>query len=141
MTGNKLRAVIIVAVLSSAAWRATPATADGLPTLLSILFGTTPAAYRVRPRVIQLDQAEGGELKLHWSSWTSTQATGSGTGEYFVTDAIGHYRVVVHASEPRHRRFTVLKLIRTEGGRTYQEKLVLGSSIVGPSWTEQDDGS
>ena len=140
MTGNKLCAVIIVAVLSSAAWTAVPATADGLPTLLAT-FGATPAVYRVRPRVVELDQAEGGELMLHWSSWTSTEATGSGTGESFVASAINRYRAVVHASDPRHGRFTVLELTRAEGGRTYHEKLVLGNSIVGPSWTEQGDGS
>ena len=77
------------------------------------------------PQTVELDEADGGELKLHWSSWTASAASGSGTS---TVSGMGQKTVTsvrVRASDPVGGRFTHLTLTSTEQGRTFHESLVL----------------
>jgi hypothetical protein len=143
LTGNKARGVVVALTLAAAMWAATPASANGLPTLLATSRWCTSCdrqvgVYRVRPGVMELIQAVGGRLRLHWTSWTLTQATGSGFGESFGASSVYHYRATVHASDPVHGRFARLELKMAAGGRTNVEHLHV-TDTLGPTWSPVGD--
>ena len=136
-------ACLVSAASAAATWPAASASAHELPTLLATSRWCTSCdrqvgVYRVRPGVIELTQAIGGRLTLHWSSWTATRAAGSGSGESFGASSVYHYRAVVRASEPIQGRFARLELRMTADGRTNVEKLVVTSDL-GPRWTQEGD--
>jgi hypothetical protein len=142
---SRAQSVIVAAALSSAAWTAAPAVGASLPTLLATSRWCASCerevgVYRVRPGVIELTQAIGGRLTVHWSSWTSAHATGSGSGESFGASSVYHYRAVARASDPVQGRFAHLELRMTADGRTNVEKLVVTSDL-GPRWTTEADGA
>jgi len=108
---------------------------QAMPRLLSSL--ATSGPYAVRPRTISLSANGSGFVagphengKINWTSWTQTQATGTGdewldncrpdcaTGRYSA------YPVKLHAYRPRDGRFTRLTITRRYDGkwsaRTYK---------------------
>jgi hypothetical protein len=137
------QSAIIAVAIAISMWAAPSASAHGLPTLLATSDWCASCnhqvgVYRVRPSVIELTQAIGGRLRLRWSSWNSTDASGSGSGESFGASSVYHYRAVVRASDPVHGRFARLELRMTAGGRTNVEKLVVTSNL-GPRWAQEGD--
>ena len=115
---------LAIAALPSAAF------ATGLPKLLWNTRCAHPCRrligeYAVRPHTVVLVEAYGGNLTLHWSSWTAQSASGSGTSVVSGMGQTTRTPVQVEASEPVDGRFTLLTLKSTEQGRSFHETLVL----------------
>lgn len=73
--------------------------ANDPPVLLSNSVGFHGGpVFGVRPHIVFLASAMGGELKLHWHSWTRKRAFATGTSY----PDHGHYAVRVTAFRPRH---------------------------------------
>ena len=129
MRRNPFRPLIVLLALSAAVVPAA-ASASSLPTLLFNTRCAHPCTrlvgeYAVRPRHMTLSEAAGGDLKLHWSSWTATAATGSGTSTVSGMGQTTVSSITVHASVPVHGRFTRLAITGMTGGRTFHESLKL----------------
>ncbi len=137
--GSKVGRLTLASILSALMWFSGPAAARRLPTVLATIKcvpGCTAltGVYRVRPRLVMLIEAYGGELRLRWSSWSPVAAVGSGTGYFIGAGASYHYHVRVRASRARRGRFTRLTVVSTTRGKTYREHLHLGVSYGSPSW-------
>ncbi len=131
MTRRMLGGFIVAAgALTSIAALPAAAAAHGLPELLTTTRCAHPCTrligvYAVRPHVVELSEAAGGELKLRWSSWTATAARGSGTSTVSGMGQTTVASITVRASRPVSGRFTRLELSGKSGGRTFQETLAL----------------
>jgi hypothetical protein len=141
MVGRFLKggSVTVACLLSGVVWLAAVGSARGLPTLLTGIecahpCGTLLGVYRVRPRRVELTEADGGELTLRWSSWTPALAVGSGTGRASGAGSSTRYDVRVRASRVRNGRYTRLELTSTAGGKTQHEYLHLGGAGGSPAW-------
>ncbi len=106
----------LVAILAAAAWLPAAASAAGLPTLLSgercvgHPCSTAVAVYEVRPHTVEVAEAYGGTLTLHWSSWTRSAATGSGTSVVSGMGLTTTLPIEVRAWRVRSGRFTRLTI-------------------------------
>ena len=130
MTRNPLRPLVVLVALSAVALMPAGASARSLPTLLFNTRCAHPCTrligeYAVRPSHVTLSEAAGGDLKLHWSSWTATAATGAGTSTVSGMGQTTVSSITVHASVPVNGRFTRLAIAGTSGGRTFHESLKL----------------
>lgn len=136
MTGmDAIRRALLIAsaVLGLAASGAAPASGSGLPRILSNTYcsgSSCTGVYTLRPRVIELSVAAGGNLtKLAWSSWTSTSAAATGTAVDSNMGTTTKSRVKVTASRVRGGLFTRLNVTFTlASGATQAEKLKFSSS-------------
>jgi hypothetical protein len=96
-----------------------------LPLMFSTisLHGSTPInVFKLRPKSVVTDSADGGELVIHWTSWTNTRASGSGRAH----PDHGSYPIRVIAGRPRSGYFTRLLVISKDDGRSYRDQLGLG---------------
>lgn len=110
-----------------------PASAAKLPTVLATsrwcaACDRQVGVYRVRPHKMDLIQAVGGELVLHWSSWTKREAAGAGTSYADQSSAI-----TVKALDPVDGRFSTLEI---SGFGPTVEILKVAGGIAGPYWND-----
>ncbi len=139
MRRNTLRPLIVLVALAAGAALPAGAAAGGLPTLLANTRCAHPCTrligeYAVRPSHVVLSEAAGGDLKLHWSSWTSTAATGLGTSTVSGMGQTTVAKIKVRASKPANGRFTRLAITGTSGGRTFHETLALEHVSSSPAF-------
>jgi hypothetical protein len=119
-------AALIMIVGAGAALPA-EASASPLPKLLTITNGNDIPTFKVRPRDVITDSADGGELVIHWQRWTSRTASGTGRAH----PDHGSYPIKVQASQPvgggyTPRVFTRLTVTGKLGGRWHRDRLGLG---------------
>ncbi len=131
--------IVVLATLSAAAVVPSGAAAHSLPTLLYNTHCAHPCTtlvgvYGVRPTRVTLDEAAGGDLRLHWSSWTSTAATATGTSTVSGMGQTTVTAITVHASTPLHNRFTRLTITGKSAGQTFDEGLKLEHVGGSPAW-------
>jgi hypothetical protein len=81
-------------------------------------------SFKIRPRKVVIVEAYGGELVLHWSSWTRTSASGAGTAY----PDHGHYPIRVLASRVYHGHFMRLQINRKVDSHWREELLFLDYS-------------
>jgi hypothetical protein len=134
---DTLRGLTVVGALALAAGIAPPAYASALPTLLVAIRCAHPCTqlvgvYRVRPRSFELVTAGGPELKVHWSSWTATTASGSGTSTQSGMGTTEVAAISLRASDPVDGHFTHLALTSTLAGHSYHTILVLTAVATNP---------
>ena len=87
--------------------------------------------FAVRPREIIVDSADGGELKIRWTSWTSTSA--SGYGRAFPDH--GSYPIAVNASDVIAGQLTHLTIKATGPGHNYgPDRLELATDGTMLTW-------
>lgn len=87
--------------------------------------------FAVRPHEIVVDSADGGELKIRWTSWTSTSA--SGYGRAFPDH--GSYPIIVSASDVIAGQFTHLTVKTTGRGHNYgPDRLELATDGTVLTW-------
>jgi hypothetical protein len=128
-----MKRMALLGVLGLAALAATTgvASAAKLPRLYShFTFRHNRAInfFQVRPSTIDLDSASGGELDLHWHSWTASGATATGTSH----PDHGAFPVRVSASHPHDGLFLILLVKRLIEGRWRSERLILTQQIGPP---------
>jgi hypothetical protein len=92
--------------------------------------------FPVRPHDIVVDSADGGELVIHWTQWTSSNAYGSGRAH----PDHGSYAIKVHAFDNIGGYFTRLTITsNTPAVGVRRDRMVLctddGQSL---SWIEWD---
>lgn len=85
--------------------------------------------YGIRPRSIIVDSADGGELRVHWSRWSSTVASGAGKaypdhGSFAITVTLRH---VIRGT------FTRLSIISDLSGRKHVDSMALAYQTSYPS--------
>jgi hypothetical protein len=104
----------------------------------SVVGATGPNnTFKVKPPTIILDSADGGEITIHWTKWTSTVALGTGTAH----PDHGSFPVQIRADYPADGDFTYLRLTHNLSGGPYTNVLVLTYSTDGyndVSWERQD---
>jgi hypothetical protein len=133
-------AALSMAVVTSATVP-TAASASPLPKLLSTTNGNNIGLFKVRPRDVIVDSADGGELVIHWQRWTGR--TASGTGRAYPDH--GSYPIKVQASRPlgggyTPRVFTRLTITGELDGRWHRDPMGLGYlsgyslAWIGLSW-------
>ncbi|HZE04063.1 MAG TPA: hypothetical protein VE127_02495 [Solirubrobacteraceae bacterium] len=81
--------------------------------------------FRVRPRIVVTDSADGGELRIHWRRWTRRNAVGSGRAH----PDHGSYPIRVKAWRPVRGEFTRLTVWGKLGGRWHKDPLALAYVI------------
>lgn len=87
--------------------------------------------FAVRPHEIVVDSADGGELKIRWTSWTSTSA--SGYGRAFPDH--GSYPIAVNASDVIAGQLTHLTIKTTGRGHNFgPDRLELATYGTGLTW-------
>ncbi len=125
---------VLASTLAAAAWLPAVASATSLPTLLSgercvgHPCSTAVAVYKVRPHTVEIAEAYGGTLTLHWSSWTRSGASGSGTSIVSGMGVTTTLPIGVHAWRARSGRFTRLTITdRAASGPSSVETLHLTS--------------
>jgi hypothetical protein len=106
------------------------ARAAGLPTLYCNVVShdnnqTFSPVFSVRPRIVIVDSADGGELVIRWATWTHASATGTGTAH----PDHGQYPVGVRASDAVGGRFMHLAITSDLDGRHYVDHLHLAYVI------------
>lgn len=95
---------------------------------------TAVDVYKVRPHTVEVAEAYGGTLTLHWSSWTRTGAAGSGTSVVSGMGLTTTLPIGVHAWRVRSGRFTRLSITdRQATGPASVETLHLTTG-PGASW-------
>jgi hypothetical protein len=102
----------------------------GLPTLYCNVVShdnnqTFSPVFSVRPRIVIVDSADGGELVVRWATWTHASATGTGTAH----PDHGQYPVGVRASDAVGGRFMHLAITSDLDGRHYVDHLHLAYVI------------
>jgi hypothetical protein len=121
-----LTRLTVIAALAAAPTFAEAASARaGLPRLYStsVLHGETVVnVFKVRPRIAVTDSADGGELVIHWRSWTATRAVGTGRAH----PDHGSYPISVTASRPVSGYFTRLTVTGKTGAVWHPDPLGLG---------------
>ncbi len=120
--------LIVVTLLAPVALLTASATAAIEPIAIvpSVYTGST---YAVRPATIVLESAAGGELIIHWQTWSATAATGSGTSN----PDHGVYPINVRLSEPKYGTFQAMSITTLAAGKTYHGQFKL--SLAGPTST------
>lgn len=98
-------------------------------------------SFSVRPHHILLSSAEGGLLVIHWSTWTSDQATGTGTSY----PDHGHSQIKVQLSDNSEHLFLHMTVSFRYHGKWDPERLELAEQIgdsnfdqwATPSWVNK----
>jgi hypothetical protein len=112
--------LMLAAALAVAAWLPAAASARSLPTLLTNVkcegssCSKVVGVYKVRPHTVVLAEAAGGTLVVSWSSWTRSDATGSGTTSASGMGITTTLQVNVRAWRVRSGRFTRLTITDRE---------------------------
>jgi hypothetical protein len=83
---------------------------------------STHDLFGVRPRSVLTDSADGGELVIHWRTWTMSSASGRGRAY----PDHGSYPISVRASRPITGYFTRLTVTGFPAGRWHRDQLALG---------------
>ena len=95
--------------------------------------------YRVRPKVIQMIEADGGALHIHWTHWSHRRARGHGTSVVHNMGGVDKSRIRVLLSRVRAGRFTRMRVtFRNSSGR-YVGRFSLGTAYDNPSWIRNED--
>lgn len=135
--GAVVRALAVAAVVL--AFAAASALAGRLPRLLAnarCSANACSAVYKVRPRLVVLADADGGNLtQLSWRSWSAASASGSGVSVVSNMGTTTKLPVSVTASRARDGRFTRMTVTFTPAhGPTQVEKLKLAAGPA--SWQQ-----
>jgi hypothetical protein len=144
VSNRSLAGVIVAAILPTLAVGASADAAARLPTALYQTRCAHPCdrlvgQFRVRPPSIRLlSEADGGTLRLRWSSWTRTRARGRGTSVVSNMGGTTRTPVGVTISRPRGGRFTRLTVVfhTTSGSRSVLYRL--GTSYDNDAWVPSD---
>ena len=89
--------------------------------------------FAICPHEIVLDSADGGKLKIRWTSWTSTSA--SGRGRAFPDH--GSYPIVVSVFDAIAGQFTRLTIKTTGRGHSYgPDRLELATDGTMLTWAQ-----
>jgi hypothetical protein len=90
--------------------------------------------FSIRPKVVIVNSADGGELVVHWTQWTKSSATGAGTAH----PDHGSFPITIRASDPVHGRFMHLTITTETNGKTEVDHLHL-TKVVGTAlgWERQ----
>jgi hypothetical protein len=107
---------------------------EPLPRIYStvVLHGETSSeVFAIRPRMIVVDSADGGELRIKWTKWTGSSAAGYGRAY----PDHGSYPIQVRAGDVSGGVLTRLTITARIGGRTYPpDRLELATDGYSLTW-------
>jgi hypothetical protein len=87
--------------------------------------------FAVRPRAIVVDSADGGELRIRWTHWSPTSASGYGRAY----PDHGSFAITVRVADVIEGEFTRLTVVAKRAGRTYPpNRLELGTDGTTLTW-------
>jgi len=139
---GRLRSAITVAAVAAGAIGLLQSAAAGARALPSLLANTRCAhpcshlvgIYKVRPSTVVLSEAAGGNLKLTWSSWTATSASGSGTSVVSNMGATTTTNIMVVASDPKRGHFQHLAVTFELSSGNQVAQLHVKTTSGSPGW-------
>jgi hypothetical protein len=88
--------------------------------------------FAVRPAELELADNEGGEISIHWSSWTAKTARGTGTTD----DDHGSHKVAITLTMPVREKFRSMTVTSSASGKrhTAAYRLAYAKSDSEYSW-------
>jgi hypothetical protein len=138
MSGVRRVLGLTVAIIGALALSASAWASGGLPKLLSNATcqgSSCRPVYAVRPKLVVVADASGGNLEVVWSSWTGSAAVGSGTSAVAQMGTGSMNLINVRASHVVGGRFTRLAVTFLGSSHNQTEHLhLVGAGSSAPSW-------
>lgn len=143
-SGSRATTLAILASLSVGAVGAASAEASRLPKALAATRWDESSkqllgVYRVRPKRIQMIEAAGGTLRLHWRRWSSRSARARGTSTVNNMGGTFRTRIRVKLRRPRDGYFLRMTIVFfTDDGKVISPYR-LGTQYGSPTWVDTEN--